>query len=349
MIGAGAPALAGINFNSFRGSSTVRLNRRHFVQSVAASLAAYSAPSARADDAFPSYPVRLIVPFAAGGSVDISARIVAAYLQDELGQPAVVENRAGAGGRSGAAYVASARPDGYTLLVGSSGSLTAMEAVATSLSYEVARDFTPIAQLNVTPMIVEVGAATPFQTLEDLCKEGKARPGTVTMASAGVGSSNHLAIELLQTVTGVKFLHVPYKGSGDALKDLVAGNVKSMIDQIASSMSYIEGKQLRPLAVMALERSALLPNVPTLKELGYGDAQAASFTGILAPKNTPKPVVEKLERAIMKAASHPEVAKRFRELAADPKITGGAEFGEYIQSDLARWKKVAAQANVSID
>jgi tripartite-type tricarboxylate transporter receptor subunit TctC len=325
------------------------VDRRLFLQSLTASLLAYPASPARADDGFPSYPVRLVVPFAAGGSVDISARIVAAYLQDELGQPAVVENRAGAGGRAGAAYVASARPDGYTLLVGSSGSLTAMEAVASHLPYEVTRDFTPIAQLNITPMVVEVGAATGFQTLADLCKEAKSQPGAVTMASAGVGSSNHLAIELLQAVTGVKFLHVPYKGSGDALKDLVAGNVKSMIDQIASSMTYIEGKQFRPLAVMSPERSSLLPDVPTLKELGYGDAQAASFTGILAPKNTPASVVAKLESAIVKAASHPEVAKRFRELGADPKITAGTEFGEYINADLGRWKKVAAQANVSVD
>jgi tripartite-type tricarboxylate transporter receptor subunit TctC len=325
------------------------VDRRLFLQSLTASLLAYPASSARADDGFPSYPVRLIVPFAAGGSVDISARIVAAYLQDELGQPAVVENHAGAGGRAGAAYVASARPDGYTLLVGSSGSLTAMEAVASHLSYEVTRDFTPIAQLNITPMVVEVGAATGFHTLEELCKEAKSQPEAITMASAGVGSSNHLAIELLQAVTGVKFLHVPYKGSGDALKDLVAGNVKSMIDQIASSMTYIEGNQFRPLAVMSPERSSLLPEVPTLKELGYGDAQAASFTGILAPKNTPASTVAKLESAIMKAASRPEVAKRFRELGADPKITGGTEFGEYINADLGRWKKVAAQANVSVD
>jgi tripartite-type tricarboxylate transporter receptor subunit TctC len=323
------------------------INRRLFIQTVAAS--AIPALSARADDSFPSYPVRLIVPFAAGGSVDISARIMAGYLQDELGQPAVVENRAGAGGRSGAAYVATARPDGYTLLVGSSGSLTAMEAVASKLSYEVERDFAPVAQLNITPMVVEVNAATSYQTLKDLCEAAKAQPATITMASAGVGSSNHLAIELLQAVTGVKFLHVPYKGSGEALTDLLAGNVKTMIDQIASSMNYISNKQIRPLAVMSLERSSMFPDVPTLKELGYGDAQAASFTGILAPKKTPPDIVEKLQQAILKAASHPEVAKRFRDLGADPKITGGGEFGAYINADLERWKKVAAQANVSID
>lgn len=198
-------------------------------------------------------------------------------------------------------------------------------------------------------MVIEVGRGSTAQTLQELIAAAKEKPDSIGMASAGIGSSNHLAIELFQSVADCKFLHVPYKGSGQALADLLAGHVPSMVDQIASSIGYIREKQLRPLAVMALERSSLLPEVPTLKELGFGDVQAASFTGILAPKGTPPNILEKLEHAVLKVASRPEVVKRFQELGADPQAIGSAEFGKFIKADLERWKRVAQQANISIE
>ena len=322
------------------------MDRRSLIKLLGISLLASPLGIARADDTFPSRPVRLVVPFAPGGSVDISARIVANFLQEELGVPVVVENHTGAGGRVGAAYVANSTADGYTLLVGSSGSLTALEAIAKKLSFEIERDFTPIAQLNITPMVIEVGRGSSASTLDELLAEAKAKPNTIGMASAGVGSSNHLAIELLQSVAGVEFLHVPYRGSGQALVDLLGGHVPAMVDQIASSINYLREKRVRALAVMAPKRSSLLPDVPTLKELGLNGVEAASFTGILAPKGTPPKVLEKLERAVLKVASRPEVVERFQELGADPQAIGSAEFGEFIKTDLARWKAVAQKANI---
>jgi tripartite-type tricarboxylate transporter receptor subunit TctC len=325
------------------------MDRRSLIKLLGASLLTSAHGAARAEEEFPSHPVRLIVPFAPGGSVDISARIVSNYLQEELGQAVVVENHTGAGGRVGAQFVASSPADGYTLLVGSSGSTTALEAIVKTLSFEIERDFVPIAQLNITPMMVEVGPGSRAQTIKDLIAEAKAKPRTVGVASAGFGSSNHLAIELFQSAAGVEFLHVPYRGSGQALADLLAGHVPAMVDQIASSIGYIRQKQLRGLAVMASKRSTLLPDVPTLKEQGIEGVEAASFTGILAPKSTPPKVLKKLEQAIIKAASRPEVVKRFEELGADPQVIGSAQFGEFIKADLARWKAVAKKANISIN
>lgn len=325
------------------------MHRRNVITSLGATVLAAPFISAYAQDKYPSRPVRLIVPFAPGGSVDVSARIISNFLQEEIGQAVVVENRSGAGGRLGAGAVASAEPDGYMLLVGSSGSLTAQEAIAKKLPYSLERDFAPVAQLNVTPMVVEVGPGSKHQTLAELLDDARKNPKTIAMASAGTGSSNHLAIELLQSVTETSFVHVPYRGSGQALADVLAGHVPSMVDQIASSISYLREKQFRGLAVMATTRSKLLPDVPSTKELGFEEIQAASFTGVLAPAKTPPDVIAFLETAILKVASRPDVVNRFEELGADPKVIGRTEFDNFLKSDLARWKNVARKANISVD
>ena len=298
---------------------------------------------------FPNRAIRIIVPFAAGGSVDISTRLVATALSQDLGQPVVVENRAGAGGRIGATAVAKSPADGYTLLAGSSGSLTAMEAVAKDMPYLVLRDFVPVALMNVTPMAVVVGPGSPANSFAELVALARAKPGTIGIASAGLGTSNHLAIELLQSVAGVKFTHVPYKGSGQALTDLLSGQVPVMVDQIASSMNYVRSGKLRVFAVMTATRSSVLPEIPTLKELGFDGVEAASFTGILAPAGLPPAILDRLQRAVIKAASTPEVVQRFKELGADPRALGPAEFLAFIRADLERWKAVAAKASISID
>jgi tripartite-type tricarboxylate transporter receptor subunit TctC len=298
---------------------------------------------------FPNRAIRIIVPFAAGGSVDISTRLVATALSQDLGHGVVVENRAGAGGRIGAAAVAKSPADGYTLLAGSSGSLTAMEAVAKDIPYLVLRDFVPVALLNVTPMAVVVGPGTPATSFAELVALARAKPGTIGIASAGLGTSNHLAIELLQSVAGVRFTHVPYKGSGQALTDLLSGQVPVMVDQIASSMNYVRSGKLRVFAVMTSTRSSVLPEIPTLKELGFDGVEAASFTGILAPAGLPPAILDRLQRAVLKAASTPEVVQRFKELGADPRALGPAEFLAFIKADLERWKAVAAKAAISID
>jgi tripartite-type tricarboxylate transporter receptor subunit TctC len=298
---------------------------------------------------YPTRPIRLIVPWAAGGSVDISSRILAIPLSEILGQQVVVDNRAGGGGSIGANMVAKAAPDGYTLLAGSSGSVTANQAVYANLPYDSVRDFVPISMINITPMVVLVHPKLPLNSVKDLVSFARAQPGKLTMASAGVGSSNHLAIELFQTAAGIKLLHVPYKGSGAAVTDLVGGQVQTMIDQIASSIGYIRDGRLRALAVTSLNRSSVLPQIPTLDENGLKGFEAASFTGVLAPAGTPQRVVARLYEAVVKAATLPSVTERFKDLAADPKTTTPQEFAKFINDDIAKWRRVAQAANIKLD
>jgi tripartite-type tricarboxylate transporter receptor subunit TctC len=319
-----------------------------FAATLAPSLFATPAFAAQGPD-FPTRPIRLVVPFAPGGSVDISSRILAVPLSQILGQQVVVDNRAGASGNIGAGIVVRAAPDGYTLLAGSSGSLTANRAVYSKLPYDSQKDFTPISMINVTPMIIVTHPGVPVQSVRELVELAQKQPGKIVMASAGTGSSNHLAIELFQSATGTKFLHVPYKGAGAVYPDLLGGQVQTTIDQIASSIPFIQAGRLRALAVTALTRSTVLPNVPTADEAGIKGFEAASFTGVVAPTGTPAPVLARLYEAIVKAARMPSVTERFKELAAEPKTTTPQEFTQYMQADIAKWAKVAQQANIRLD
>jgi tripartite-type tricarboxylate transporter receptor subunit TctC len=298
---------------------------------------------------FPARPIRLIVPFAAGGSVDISSRIVAAPLTEILGQQIVVDNRAGASGAIGANMVAKAAPDGYTLLAGSSGSVTANRAIYSNLPYDSLRDFAPISMINVTPMVVVTYPGLPARSIRDFIELARAQPGKITVGSAGIGSSNHLALELFQSMAGVTLLHVPYKGTGAVYTDMIGGQVQAMFDQIASAIGHVQGGRLRALGVTSLHRSSVLPNIPTLDESGLKGYEAASFTGVLAPAGTPRAVLDRLYAAVVKAARLPAVTERFKDLAADPKTTTPQEFRQYMQEDIAKWQKVAKAANIKLD
>ena len=315
----------------------------------AVSLAAVACLAQAAQTDFPTRPIRLIVPFAAGGSVDISSRILAVPLTQILGQQVIVDNRAGAGGTIGGSMVAKATPDGYTLFAGSSGSLTANRAVYSNLPFDSLRDFVPISMINVTPMVVITHPSLPVNTLKEFIELARAQPGKVIMASAGIGTSNHLALELFQSMAGVKFLHVPYKGAGSVYADLVGGQVQCMVDQLAGSIGYIQSGKLKALAVATLNRSGVLPNVPTADEAGVKGYEAASFTGVLAPTGTPQATLDRLYAAVVLAARMPAVTERFKELAADPKTTTPAEFTQYMRNDIAKWQKVAQMANIKLD
>jgi len=319
----------------------------HFI-SLAATLCATCAVSA-AQPEFPTRPIRLIVPFAAGGSVDISSRILAVPLTQILGQQIVVDNRTGAGGSIGGNMVAKAAPDGYTLFAGSSGSLTANRAVYSNLPYDSLRDFAPISMINITPMVVVAHPSLPVSSIKDLVELARAQPGKIVMASAGVGTSNHLALELFQAMSGVQFLHVPYKGAGSVYADLLGGQVQTTIDQLASSVPYIQSGKLKALGVATLNRSTVLPNIPTVDESGLKGYEAASFTGVLAPTGTPQVILDRLYAAIVKAAQMPSVTERFKELAADPKTTTPREFTQFMRNDIAKWQKVAQMANIKLD
>src|SRR5712671_1403868 len=275
---------------------------------------------------FPNRPVRIVVPWPPSGNVDITARTVAPALGDALGQQVIVENRAGAGGRIGTEAVAKSPPDGYTLLLGSSGTITAGPAVWKSLSFDPLKDFVAIGPIQTVPIVLTVAPKTPAATFADYVALAKAKPGQLSVASAGNGSSNHLAIELFMRQANLKLLHVPYKGSGPALTDLIGSQVESMMDQLTASIGHIREGRIRALAITSLKRSPLLPDVPTLDELGVKDYEAATFTGIFAPAGTPSPVVDKLVQALRKAMANEAMRERYRAMGVEVMDMGQAEF-----------------------
>ncbi len=302
-----------------------------------------------AAEQFPTRPIRVIVPYAPGGNVDISARIIAPPLAEALGQTVVVDNRPGAGGNLGASMVAKATPDGYTLLVGSSGPLSVNPVIFKNLPYDTLKDFAPISTVQAVPLVVLAGPKSNINSIADVITAAKARPGKLTMASAGAGTTNHFAIELFAHMANVKLLHVPYKGSGPALSELLGGQVETMIDQLAASIGYVRDGRLKVLAVTTQQRAAALPNVPTLEELGYKGYQAATLLGLLAPAGTPKPVVVKLNAGVRKIMDNHTVAERFRGLGANPGASSPEEFTTRIRDELEQWRTLVKQLNLKFE
>ncbi len=302
-----------------------------------------------AAEQFPTRPIRVIVPYAPGGNVDISARIIAPPLGEVLGQTIVVDNRPGAGGNLGASLVAKATPDGYTLLVGSSGPLSVNPVIFKNLPYDTLKDFAPISTVQAVSLVVLAGPKSNFNSIADIITAAKARPGKLTMASAGAGTTNHFAIELFAHMANVKLLHVPYKGSGPALSELLGGQVETMIDQLAASIGYVRDGRLKVLAVTTQQRAAALPNVPTLEELGYKGYQASTLLGLLAPAGTPKPVIAKLNASVRKIMDSPAVAERFRGLGANPGASSPEEFTARIRDELQQWRSLVKQLNLKFE
>lgn len=298
---------------------------------------------------FPSRPLRLIVPYAPGGNVDISARIVGPGLSDLLKQTVIVENRPGGGGNVGAALVAKATPDGHTLLVGSSGPLSVNPVVFKDVPYDSVKDFAPVSLVQIVPLVVLVSPRFNVGSVKELIEHAKAQPGKITMASAGAGTTNHFAIELFSSLTGAKFLHVPYKGSGPALGELLGGQVNTMVDQLTSSMGFIKDGKLKVIAVTAAKRVSALPGTPTLAESGVANYEASTYLGILAPAGTPRDVVAKLNGALRQVVGTPAVQERFRGLGADPGGSTPEQFAKMIRAELDKWRKLAATANLQFN
>lgn len=311
-------------------------------------LAALTWPSFAAEP-FPSRPIRMVVPYAPGGNVDISARIIAPSLAEALAQTVVVDNRPGGGGNLGAALVAKSTADGHTLLVGSSGPLSVNPVIFKKLPYDSLKDFAPVSTVQAVPLVVLASPRSGIQSIADLVAMAKSRPGKLTIASAGAGTTNHFAIELFASMAGVRLLHVPYKGSGPALSELLGGQVETMVDQLAASIGYVKDGRLRVLAVTTAQRAAALPQVPTLDELGYKGYQASTLLGLLAPAGTPKPVVTKLNAAIRKAMDNPAVAERFRGLGANPGASSPEEFSKRIRDELQQWQVLVKKLNLKFE
>ena len=298
---------------------------------------------------FPSRPVRIVVPWPPSGNVDITARTVAPALGEALGQQVIVDNRAGAAGTIGSAAVAKSPPDGYTLLLGSSGTITAGPAVFKTLPYDPVRDFVAVGGIQSVPIVLTAAPKTPVSSFQEYMQLAKAKQGQLSIASAGSGSSNHLAIELFMRMADVKLLHVPYKGSGPAITDLLGSQVESMMDQLTASIGHIREGRIKPLAITSRSRSPLLPNVPTLDELGVKGYEASTFTGLFAPADTPRPVLDKLSSSLKKALANDTVRERYRSMGVEIIDSSQAEFAAFVRADLEKWRRVAREGNIVVE
>ena len=296
---------------------------------------------------FPSKPVRILVPWPPSGNVDITARTVAPALGEALGQQVVVENRAGAAGAIGSAAVAKSPADGYTLLLGSSGTITAGPAVWKAQHYDPLKDFIAVGPIQSVPIVLTAAPKTPVSSYAEFLALAKSKQ--ISVASAGSGSSNHLALELYMRMANVRVLHVPYKGSGPAITDLLGSQVECMMDQLTASIGHIRDGRIKAIAISSSKRSPLLPNVPTLDESGVKGYEALTWTGIFAPAGTPAPVVEKLSVSLGKALTHPTVRERFGGMGVEIMDLGQAEFAAYVRADYDKWQKVAREGNIVVE
>ncbi len=295
---------------------------------------------------YPSKTIRIVVPFAPGGNVDINARAVAPGLTELLGQSVVVDNRAGAGGMVGGEIVARAAPDGYILLMASNSVYSVAPNVFAKPLYNPLRDYTAISGITNVPFVLVIHPSVPSKTFKEFVALVKTKPGQMTMATAGTGTSNHLVGELIQMSAGIRMTGVPYKGSGPALIDLLGGQVDSHVDQLTASMGYVRTGKIRALAVTTDKRAPLLPDVPTLAEQGLKGFDATTITGLLAPAATPRDIIEKLHSAIVKVTAQQTIRDRFAALGATTLGNTPAEFGEYIKQDYAKMQKVVKDANI---
>ncbi len=304
---------------------------------------------AMAAEAYPTHPVRLIVPYAPGGNVDITARTIGPAMGAALGQTIVVDNRPGGGGNVGANLVAQASGDGYTLLMGSSGPLSINPIVFKDIPYDSVKDFAPISTVHVVPLVVLVNQKSGIASVQELIARLKANPGKVTMASSGSGTTNHFAIEMFASVTGTRPLHIPYKGSGPALTELLGGQVETMVDQLTSSIGYIRDGRLKVIAVTGKRRSPALPNVPTLDESGLKGYEASTYIGVLGPAATPKSVVTRLNESLRKVLSAPDILEKLRMLGTEPGASSPEAFGKIISDELDKWRDIARKSNLKFE
>ena len=299
--------------------------------------------------AYPDRPIRLIAPFAPGGNIDITARTISPGLTEQLGQSVIVENRGGAGGRIGTEVVAKSAPDGYTMLLGSSGSLTVNPAFATTPSYDPIKDFAPTSLVSIVPLVLVTHPSLPVTSAKEFIALAKAKPGTVMMASAGTGSNTHLTGELFQVITGAKLTHVPYKGSGPALIDLMGGQTHCIFDQVSTSAPHVSVGKLRAIAITAVKRSPLMASVPTMDESGVRGFEAATYTGVFLPAATPKDIVHRVYTALLKVLDQPAMRDAFTRLGADVIKSTPEELTKRMVTDLAKWKKVQQQTGIKLD
>jgi tripartite-type tricarboxylate transporter receptor subunit TctC len=306
-----------------------------------------AAGATRADD-YPSHPIKLIVPYAAGGGADSVARIVAKRVGETIGQPIVVENRGGAGSIIGTELVNKSEPDGYTLLLGQSGPISINPAIYKNLPYDPVKDFAPVTMTTAYPYIMVVNPALGVKTLQEFVALAKRKPGELNYGTTGVGAANHLVTELFDSKAGIKMTHIPYRGTALAVTDLLAGHVQVVFADPISALQHINAGTLLALAVTSKERSPVAPNVPTIAESGYPGFDAIAWHGILAPANTPPAIIRKLNAEIVSALKDLETKALLEKQAMQTVGNSPEAFASFIKQDIAIWKDVAGQAQVEV-
>ncbi|PTX05853.1 ABC transporter substrate-binding protein [Achromobacter mucicolens] len=325
------------------------MKRRTWIKLAAAAATLSLAGAAAAQASYPDRPIRLIVPFPPGGTSDVVGRIFAEALAKQIGQPVVVENRGGAGGTVGSRAVASAAPDGYTLLLGTSSTNGTNPAVYKNLPYDAVKDFTPVTQIIRVPGVIVVNKNFPAKDYASFTALIKGAPGKYSYASSGNGGATHMAMEYYKSLSGLDMMHVPYRGTGPALNDVIAGQVPILWDTAASSMAHIQSGNLRPIVVAAKSRLPQLPDVPTFAEVGLPDYDAEMWNGLLAPAGLPKDVLAKLNDASRKALADKDVQAKYAGVGAYVVADKPEAFAAMIQGDVAKWKKVADFAHISAE
>ncbi len=302
--------------------------------------------SAADAQSWPSKPIRIISPYPPAGANDLLARIIAPKLSEQLGQPVVVENRAGATGNIGAELVAKAPADGYTLLMGQAGNLTINISLMAKMPFDPVRDFSPVTLVASTPNVLVVHPSLPVRTVKDLIALAKAKPGQINYATSGIGSPGHLAAELLNKSAGIRLVHIPYKGAAPALLDVVAGNAHLYFTSAVSAQPFIPSGRLRMVAVASAKRSPSLPEVPTVAEAGFPEFDVSSWWGVVAPASTPREVVMRLQVEIHRVIALPEIRTKLAEQGLDIATNTPEQFAAYIKSETAKWAKLIREVGV---
>ncbi|WPB58137.1 tripartite tricarboxylate transporter substrate binding protein [Xylophilus sp. GOD-11R] len=323
------------------------MQRRHALQAAVAAITAAALP-AFAQDGWPSKPITYVVPFPTGGTTDILARLIGTKLGAVLNTTFVVDNRGGAGGSIGSELAARAPADGYTIVGGTVSSHAINVSLYPKLGYDPIKSFTPIVLIGANPVVLVVGEKSPYKSLKDVIAAAKAKPDSVTSASAGNGTSQHMTLELLGYKAGAKFVHVPYKGSGPAIQDVIAGQVDMMFDTTVVAGAHIQSGKLRALAVSSAKRLESMPDVPTVAETLPG-FEVLSWQGIFAPAGTPKPIVDRLNAEILKILATPEMQERLKSLGMQPSTFTPAQFADFQKAEVAKWAQVVKAAGIKLE
>lgn len=322
--------------------------KRHYLwAAIAAAATIASSPGLAADAGkYPERPIRVIVPYSAGGTSDLVGRLVGQGLTEQLGQQLVVDNRGGAGSALGTKLATEANPDGYTLIVNNVG-LAVNETLRSDRDYVALRDLAPISLVGFTPSVLIVNVKTPYKSVSDWVAAAKAQPGKISFGSAGAGSSTHLSMAYLQSITKLNLLHVPYKGGGPAVRAMMAGEVQCVMTPIPTAFGHIKGGRVRALAVSGSKRSPALPDLPTVAEAGIPGYEFNTWYGLLTRAGTPKAVIAKLNQAARAALTNPDLSKKLQATGLDPEPTTPEEFGTLISSEIAKWRKVIDEAGIT--